>query len=135
MRKTFGSIDPLNVKVWNFDAESKLMGLHGRFNEETDLITQLGVVELDDSIDDSVCFNGTVVKYCKQKGTIEIGTGACMNQEIDEETSSGEPPLVQIIIVTALVLFFFAILITKKFRLDELEEEIEREVNSLPDIT
>ena len=58
LRKTFGSIDPLNVKVWNFGVDSKLIGLHGRFNEETDLITQLGVVVLDEGIDDSVCFNG-----------------------------------------------------------------------------
>ena len=60
-RMRYGSIDPMNVKTWDFSANSKLMGLHGRFNEETSLITQLGVVEMDESVDDTVCLSDTLV--------------------------------------------------------------------------
>ena len=64
------------------------MGLHGRFNEETDLITQLGFVVLDDSIDNSWCFNDAEVKYFGGE-TEEVVTDAFMSQEIDDAEDEG----------------------------------------------
>ena len=109
-RISYGSIDPLNVKAWDFGPRSKLMGFHGRFDEDTSLITQLGVVESDESIDDSLCFNDALVKLCRQTGTMNLLNDACMNESIDETTSSSKHLTIMIIIGVSVALFLCAIL-------------------------
>ena len=55
LKKTFGLIDPLTAKEWNFDSNSNLMGLYGRYSEETGRITSLGFIVIDKTISEAEC--------------------------------------------------------------------------------
>ena len=118
--KKFGTIDPMNVKSWNFGVNSKLMGVHGRINEESGVITQLGFVVLDESMDDSVCSNDAEVKYFGEETQEEVTnevTDVFMNEEEDdtEMEVSIKPQekswLIEIVIVTVVAILLCAILV------------------------